>query len=127
MHGFIEMLKDLNITKEKLNTITNSGTAIEFKSDLYYKDKSSIHGVGVFALKNINKGDIIGLGSIDNKYKTTLGRFTNHSDFNNAMFYYLKNNDVVMVATKYISKNLEILINYRDHVLNKIYLNEKCL
>ena len=127
MHGFIEMLKDLNITKEKLNTITNSGTAIEFKSDLYYKDKSSIHGVGVFALKNINKGDIIGLGSIDNKYKTTLGRFTNHSDFNNAMFYYLKNNDVVMVATKYISKNSEILINYRDHVLNKIYLNEKCL
>ena len=127
MHGFIEMLKDLNITKEKLNTITNSGTTIEFKSDLYYKDKSSIHGVGVFALKNINKGDIIGLGSIDNKYKTTLGRFTNHSDFNNAMFYYLKNNDVIMVATKDVNKNSEILINYRDHVLNKIYLNEKCL
>ena len=39
------------------------------------------------------------------------------------MFYYLKNDDVVMVATKNIIKNTEILINYRDHVLNKIYLN----
>ena len=121
--GFNEMLKDLNITKEQLNTITNTGTTIEFKSDFYYKNKSNIHGCGVFALKNIKKGDIIGVGSIDGKYKTTLGRFTNHSDLNNAMFFYLNNNDVVMVAVTDISENTEILINYRDHVLNKIYLN----
>tara|TARA_R100001594_G_scaffold70185_1_gene104509 strand:- start:847 stop:1242 length:396 start_codon:yes stop_codon:yes gene_type:complete len=121
--GFTKMLKDLNITKEQLNTITHTGKVIEFKSDFYYKEKSTIHGYGVFALKDINEGDVIGVGSIDNKYKTTLGRFTNHSDLNNAMFYYLKNNDVVMVAIKDISKDTEILINYRDHVLNKIYLN----
>ena len=127
MYGFVEMLKDLNITKQQLNTITRSGITIEFESDFYYKDKSNIHGGGVFALKNINKEEVIGIGSIDNKYKTTLGRFTNHSDNNNCMFYYLKNNDVVMVATKNISKNEEILINYRDHVLNKVYLNEKRL
>ena len=122
--GFTKMLKDIGITKEQLNTITHTGVTIEFESDFYYKNKSNIHGHGVFALKNINKGDIIGVGSIDNKYKTTLGRFTNHSDLNNAMFYYLKNNDVVMLAIKNISKDTEILINYRDHVLNKIYLNE---
>ena len=122
--GFTNMLKDLSITKEQLNTITHTGVTIEFESDFYYKNKSNIHGYGVFALKNINKGDIIGVGSIDNKYKTTLGRFTNHSDLNNAMFYYLKNNDVVMLAVKNIRKDTEILINYRDHVLNKIYLNE---
>ena len=123
MFGFDEMLEDLNITKEQLNIITHAGVVIEFDSDFYYKNKSTVHGYGVFALKNINKKDIIGVGSIDNKYKTTLGRFTNHSDLNNAMFYYLKNNDVIMVATKNISKDTEILINYRDHVLNKIYLN----
>ena len=55
MSGFIEMLKDLNTTKEKLDIITLSGTTIEFDSDFYYKDKSSIHGLGVFALKNIKK------------------------------------------------------------------------
>ena len=121
--GFAEMLEDLNITKEQLNTITHTGVVIEFDSDFYYKNKSTVHGYGVFALKNINKKDIIGVGSIDNKYKTTLGRFTNHSDLNNAMFYYLKNNDVVMIATKNISKDTEIFIDYRDHVLNKIYFN----
>jgi len=125
--GFIGMLKDLNITKEQLNTITHSGNVIEFKSDHYYKDKSEIDGCGVFALKNISKGDIIGVGSIDNKYKTTLGRYTNHHDNNNARFYHLRNNDVVLVAEMDILKSTEILIDYRDHVLNKIYLNEERL
>ena len=32
-----------------------------------------------------------------------------------------------MVAEKDIVKDSEVLINYRDHILNKIYLNEKCL
>tara|TARA_R110001583_G_scaffold176629_1_gene331393 strand:- start:341 stop:706 length:366 start_codon:yes stop_codon:yes gene_type:complete len=121
------MLKDLNTTKEQLNTITHSGNVIEFKSDYYYKDKSKIDGYGVFASKNISKGDVIGVGSVDNKYKTILGRYTNHHDKNNARFYYLKNNDVVLVAEIDIAISTEILINYRDHVLNKIYLNEKRL
>ena len=127
MSGFIGMLEDLNITKEQLNTITHSGNVIELKSDYYYKDKSKIDGYGVFALKNISKGDIVGVGSIDNKYKTILGRYTNHHDNNNARFYHLRNNDVVLVAEMDISKSTEILINYRDHVLNKIYLNEERL
>jgi len=127
MSGFTGMLKDLNITKEQLNTITHSGNVIEFKSDYYYKDKSEIDGYGVFALKNISKGDVIGIGSIDNKHKTILGRYTNHHDNNNARFYHLKNNDVVLIAEMDISKSTEILINYRDHVLNKIYLNEERL
>ena len=113
MSGFVEMLKDFNITRDQLNEITNTGEVIEFISDIYYKNTSSIHGFGVFAFKDISKRDIIGIGSIDNKYKTTLGRYTNHSDKNNARFYYLN-----------IPKDTEILINYRDHVLNKIYLNE---
>ena len=121
------MLKDLNTTKEQLNTITHSGNVIEFKSDYYYKDKSEIDGYGVFALKNIRKGDVIGVGSIDNRYKTILGRYTNHHDNNNARFYHLRNDDVVLVAEMDISKSTEILINYRDHVLNKIYLNEERL
>ena len=119
------MLRDLNITKKQLNDITSSGEVLEFKSNSYYKGSSNIHNIGVFALKDISKNDIIGVGSVDNKYKTILGRYTNHSDNNNARFYHLKNNDVIMVARKDISKDTEILINYRDHVLNKIYFNEK--
>jgi SET domain-containing protein len=119
MTGFVSMLKDINVSVEQLQTITKSGKVVEFNSHVYYKDKSLIHGQGVFAKKNIAKGEVIGLGCIDGKYKTTLGRYTNHSDKNNAMFYYLYNNDVIMIAEKNILKFSEILINYRDHVNEK--------
>ena len=127
MSGFLRMLRDLNVTKQQLDNITKRGKLLEFKSNSYYKADSDIHNKGVFAARDILKNDIIGVGSIDTEYKTILGRYTNHSDDNNARFYYLKNNDVVMVAERDIAKNSEILINYRDHILNKIYLNEKRL
>jgi len=117
MTGYKNMLNDLGLTQTWLDFITNSGEVVEFKSKLYYKDKSDIHGYGIFSVKNLLKGDVIGLGSIDSKYKTILGRYVNHSDNNNAKFYYLKNDDLVMVAEKDISKKQEILVNYRDHTL----------
>jgi SET domain-containing protein len=117
MTGYKEMLEDLDINQDHLDYITNMVWVIEYYSDTYHKDKSSIDGLGVFASKELKKDDIIGIGTIDCKYKTTLGRYTNHSDNNNAKFYYLKNNDVIMIAEKNISKNEEILINYRDHTV----------
>ena len=119
MHGFLSMLEDTDVSKKQLDTITKTGRVAEFDSDTYYKDKSDIHGIGVFAKKDITKGEIIGLGSIDLKCKTLLGRYTNHSDNNNAMFYYLYNDDVVMIAEKDIPQFNEILINYRHHVNEK--------
>ena len=116
------MLKDLGVTQDQIDYVTNHQTTIEFESNLYYKSKSKIHGIGVFTLRKILKEEVIGVGSIDGKYKTILGRYTNHSDDNNAMFYYLKTRDVVMVAERDIDKGEEILINYRDHVLNEKYL-----
>jgi len=119
MHGFLSMLDRLGISKEQLETVTKTGEVVEFNSHVYYKDKSNIHGIGVFAKKNIEKGEVIGLGCIDGKCKTTLGRYTNHSDQNNAMFYYLHNDDVIMIAKKNILKFNEILINYTDHTNEK--------
>ena len=122
MTGYIEMLKDLGITQDQMDYVTNHQTTIEFESDIYHKSESKIHGIGVFALRKILKEEIIGLGSIDGKHKTILGRYTNHSDDSNAMFYYLKTRDVVMATERDIDKDEEILINYRDHVLNEKYL-----
>ena len=122
MNGYIGMLKDLGITQDQMDYVTNHQTTIEFESDMYHKSESKIHGIGVFALRKILKEEIIGLGSIDGKHKTILGRYTNHSDDNNAMFYYSKTRDVVMVTERDIDKDEEILINYRDHVLNEKYL-----
>ena len=122
MTGYIGMLKDLGITQDQMDYITNRQTTIEFESDMYHKGKSKIHGTGVFASRRILKEEIIGLGSIDGTHKTILGRYTNHSDNNNAMFYYLKTRDVVMVAERDIDEGEEILINYRDHVSDEKYL-----
>ena len=122
MSGYVGMLKDLGITQDQMDYVTNHQTIIEFESDIYRKSESKIHGIGIFALDKIFKEDIIGLGSIDGKHKTILGRYTNHSNDNNAMFYYLKTRDVVMVAERDIDEGEEILINYRDHVLNEKYL-----
>ena len=122
MFGYKEMLVDLGVDQEEMNIIVNSLSVVNVKTDKYYKSTSKIHGNGVFASKDVAENVIIGLGSIDNVNKTFLGRYTNHSDNNNAMFYYLSNNDVVMVAKENIKKDEEILINYRDHALQKVYL-----
>ena len=127
MFGYARMLNDLNIDQEQIDIITNTLSVIDIESNNYYKNLSNIHGFGIFASKEIKKDDIIGLGVVDGIKKTLLGRYTNHSDNNNARFYHLFNNDVVMIAEKDIVKKEEILINYRDHVLNKVYLYEKYL
>jgi len=122
MFGYKKMLVDLGVDQNEIEVVTNALNVINVKTDKYYKSNSDIHGEGVFALNDIVKDDIIGLGSIDNINKTFLGRYTNHSDNSNAMFYYLSNDDVVMVAIENINKDEEILINYRDHTLKRIYL-----
>jgi pyridoxal/pyridoxine/pyridoxamine kinase len=125
MLGYEGMLTDLGIEQGQMDVIVDSLNVIDVKTSEYYKGNSDIHGEGIFALKNINEGDIIGLGSIDNTNKTFLGRYTNHSDDRNAMFYYLLNGDVVMVAKAGINKDEEILVNYREHTLQKRIYNEK--
>ena len=55
MTGFVSMLKDINVSVEQLQTITKSGKVVEFNSHVYYKNKSLIHGQGVFAKKILRK------------------------------------------------------------------------
>ena len=119
MTGFEGMLKDLGITKQDLKVVTDANEVVFFYSESYERRKSDIDGYGVFAKRDIEKGSVIGLGTIDAACKTVLGRYTNHSDINNAKFYYLENGDVLMVAEEDILKNTEILINYRHHVNEK--------
>ena len=121
------MLVDLDTTEDQLSDISNSGKVLDVNSGKYYTATSSVHGSGVFAVNDIAEHDVIGLASIDGVYKTHLGRYTNHSDICNARFRFLINGDIVAVASESIPANTEILIDYRDHVLNKIYLYEEHL
>ena len=90
------------------------------EEELYYKQKSSIHGLGMFAKKNFKKKDYIGIGVFEDK-RTSLVRWTNHSKNNNVKFipYANKNHPeikAICVASKNISKNTELTVNYRNNI-----------
>ena len=120
-----KLLDENNIKYENLKKVLNSdefkrsaGDVVDVKTDMYIKSKSSIHGFGIFAKKNINKNDIIGivLGFKNGeKYRSYIGRFTNHSNFKNAIFKELDSGDVIAVCIKNIKEDEEILVDYRDH------------
>tara|TARA_R100000315_G_C5119351_1_gene68185 strand:- start:93 stop:506 length:414 start_codon:yes stop_codon:yes gene_type:complete len=137
MSDYEKMLTDIGMTQEffdKVIEMCDKIGIIKPQTDMYYKGESEIQGVGIFARKNIKEGDVIGLASVDRINKTLLSRYTNHSDNKNAIFYYLANDDQIMIATKDINKNEEIVVDYRDNLLNslskmmlKIQDYEKCI
>ena len=122
-----KLLKENNIDYYKLKEYLKSdkfinevGEVIDDNNKTYFLDESPIHGKGIFASYDISKGLVIGIGYFNNN-RTILGRYINHSPFNNAKFYY-KDQDVILLAEKDIVKGEEILVNYREHLLNKSFI-----
>ena len=126
---WIRFIKENNFTTEDVDFYMNdmldtpehnkiAGKVIDIENDIYFKQKSSIHGYGIFAKKDINKNDIIGvaLGFENNKkYRSYIGRFTNHSNFKNTIFKEVDNGYVIAKCVKNIKEGEEILVDYRDH------------
>lgn len=108
------LLEELDLTEAQVQEQVNIDNVIETERDSYEKKPSDIHGVGVFAKKDIYAGDLIGDGTLDGKYRTTLGRWTNHSPSNNAQGFFKPDGNIAMYATRDILEGTEILLNYRD-------------
>ena len=95
-----------------------AGKVVKLKTNTYYVKDSNIHGQGVFAKKNIKEKEIIGVVmglKKGDKYRTCLGRFTNHSNFKNTVFKEIEKNKVMAQCVKDIKMGEEILVDYRDH------------
>jgi len=95
-----------------------AGEVIDIENETYIKKSSNIHGEGVFAVRDIKKGDTIGvvLGCKNNKkYRSYLGRFTNHSKLKNTKFEKLNNKEATAICLCDIRIGEEILVDYRDH------------
>ena len=119
MDDYNKYLQEKGVTEKQFQIIVNIDNVKETTSSVYYKSDSKIHGIGVFASKDIKKGEIIGDVSEDGKYRTTLGRWINHSKNNNVSFYNKKDGiNMFAVADKNIVSNEEILVNYRHHTNN---------
>jgi len=110
-------LDALNITIEELNELSETGSVVRINYESVYCKQSKVHGYGMFAKKDIAENEIIGLASVDNKYKTYIGRYTNHSNHPNICFLYNETNDLVAKATQVILKGQEIFLNYSLHIL----------
>ena len=128
MDDFKEMLNELNIDLKELNIYIESdkfkkeaGPVVDDNNKNYKVLPSNVEGKGIFATKGFSKGDFIGYGKLNNT-RTLSGRYTNHSNLNNANFYYIrKNSNLVLIAEKDIVFKDEILVNYRHHTYNKEY------
>lgn len=123
MMGFYEMLEEYGIDFDDLKKYLKSkeflqlaGPVVDEENENYRVDKSKIDGLGIFSNKSFKKGEAIGYARLSNT-RTLAGRYTNHSDMNNANFYYVENSqDVILICEKDIFINEEILINYRNHL-----------
>ena len=123
---YIKLLKEFDVSNKNVldwMEIMDIDNLIEIKSNKYYKSKSKIQGFGLFASKKFIKGEYIGIVTL-NKKRTTLARFTNHSDFPNIEFDFYFNKDyteieAVAYALKTIKKHKELLVNYRHKKLNE--------
>ena len=118
MNDYNLWLKEMNFSEDKVQCMMAEldPFLLNVKSNLYIKNKSKIHGIGLFAKKNINKKDFIGFALFKGK-KTTLGRYTNHSKNPNIEFIMLEKN-IVSYALSEIKNNEELLVNYRHEKLS---------
>ena len=116
------VLDKLNLTIEELDELSDTGPVIDVKSYLVERKKSNIHGYGMFAKRKILKNDFIGMASIDNTYKTYLGRYTNHSANPNITFLYTQSNDLLAKALQDILEGEELFLDYTSHFINPEYL-----
>ncbi len=116
------VLDKLNLTIEELDELSDTGPVIDVKSYLTERKKSNIHGYGMFAKRKILKNDFIGMASIDNTYKTYLGRYTNHSANPNIGFLYNQSNDLLVKALQDILEGEELFLDYTSHFINPEYL-----
>tara|TARA_B110000483_G_scaffold44551_1_gene55670 strand:- start:450 stop:818 length:369 start_codon:yes stop_codon:yes gene_type:complete len=111
-------LKEMNLSEDQVQDIMTKldvDYLLNNKNKKYHKEKSKIHGIGLFATNDIKKKEFVGLASFKEK-RTTLGRYTNHSNKPNLEFRKFKK-DVAAYALINIDKNEELLVNYRHDKL----------
>ena len=116
----VREMKDafVDILNKKIQNSTSITENKYSSNKKYHVDESEIQGKGVFASKDLKKGEVIGLLhdiiEMGNKYKfTELGKFHNHSDNPNCHNELVDGNKRFLVATRDISEGEELTTDYR--------------
>ena len=93
-------------------TVENTFDLINVKIPGIEIEESYIHGFGIFATKDYEKGKLICIAKKNGK-RTIAGRFGNHSPNQNGAFIVF-NNNLWLMAVEDIKKGDEICLNYRQ-------------
>lgn len=111
-------LRKLGITIDEMWEMTNKCEVLDIDFTSVVKKESNIHGYGMFAEKNIYDEEVIGVALVDGRYKTSIGRYTNHANNPNVKFLYIDNKNIIAVAVEYIKEGEELFVDYSSHTLN---------
>lgn len=114
---YSKMLSDLGFdaaTVEMQSARTDNRIDIDLDEVGVYLATSKIHGIGVFAGKDVEAGGIIGPASLE-AMRTQIGRYLNHSDAPNCHPIRI-GNGVILISNFDIRKDEEITTNYREMV-----------
>lgn len=112
-NSYKSILTTLNLTDEEVKDLM--GECLIEESDNFYLANSPINGIGIFAKVNFSPNTCITMSVVDNQRLAT-SRYTNHSDIPNARFIDYNENSLALVATRFITKDSEILIDYRERL-----------
>lgn len=115
--SYAEFRKALGMSQELVDAIVmdERDCIVTERCELNCKrGESAIHGIGMFATRDIEPQEIIAPGRIGGK-RCIAGRWTNHSAWPNAMFV-AGNADaeIELVATERINDGDEITVNYKQ-------------
>ena len=115
-------LRKLGITIDEMWEMTNKCEVLDIDFTSVARKESNIHGYGMFAKKNIHDEEFVGIAFVDGRYKTSIGRYTNHANNPNVKFLYIDNKNIIAVAVENIKEGEELFVDYSSHTLNPEFL-----
>ncbi len=119
----------LGFSPEEIDAMSqNQADQIDFPlwPSLIRINRSSVHGLGVFASRCIDKSTVIAPARIHGK-RTPVGRYCNHSGVPNGQMEVQKNGDIYLVASENIDAGSEIFNDYYLSFENSNQKEKLCL
>ena len=111
---YTDFLNEYGFTQEFVDVILKLDTMDDKDpTSLVVIKDSVIEGVGMFAVRDITKGELIAMARV-NGVRVIAGRYTNHSPTPNAIFVLEESMDLSLVASQDITSGEEVTINYRQ-------------
>ena len=111
---YTDFLNEYGFTQEFVDVILKLDTMDDKDpTSLVVIKDSIIEGVGMFAVRDITKGELIAMARV-NGVRVLAGRYTNHSPTPNAIFVLEESMDLSLVASQDIPSGEEVTINYRQ-------------